>query len=105
MEQLDELYYILKDRYSKSQLIEDSDLREVEEGKIYDELVEFISNKYDEIYQELDDIYYDEDLMDIFATSDDERNFIERVIKEYPINIRNLIDEDYVIKWYINNNI
>ena len=105
IEGLKELFYTLKDRYDESQKIEDNNFREEEEGEIYDELIEFISLKYYDIYLQLEEIYYDERLMDIFDTSTDERNFIERVIKEYPIDVRSLISTEQIIKEYINKNI
>lgn len=113
------IYDSLKEKYANIQddiYLISNEVR-YEESKIYEELTNFIENKYPELLPYLEDFeFYDSELMRIFLTSGNEKNFIERVIKGYGVNIDNIIKglskedileilqikEDLIINKYLN---
>lgn len=83
-------YELLKEKYANLQdeYLYDND----EESEIYEKLLKFIKNKYPEFLFYLEDLeIYDQDLMRIFLTSGNERNFINRVIKGYGVSIDDML--------------
>lgn len=87
-------YELLKEKYANLQdeYLYDNDEVKYEESKIYEELLKFIKNKYPEFLFYLEDLeIYDQDLMKVFLTSGNERNFINRVIKGYGVSVDDML--------------